>query len=289
MLKLGTFQSDTARERIGMGRVLTHISLFTGCGGLDLGFALAGIQTRVMIEWNKDCCETLRRNYLGEEGIKKWGPKHKGCYFKLEDYREPAILQRDIREVTSEEILKAGNFQIGECSIVSGGFPCQGFSTARGKRYVDDPRNALYKEFVRVVNDTKPAMIFGENVPGLVSIAKGEIIKQICEDFCNCGYSITWDILNAADYGVPQNRRRVIFIGKRVDALSFPENGNPQLHIAAMPGRITYPEFFLKKHKELSNNIEEKEKEEIRKGFQWYCSINKMGVEMENEIPSRIF
>lgn len=155
--------------------------------------------------------------------------------------------------------MEAGKLQVGECSIISGGFPCQGFSLA-GKRMLDDPRNKLYKQFVRIVDDLKPASIMGENVPGLVSMAKGETIHQICEDFANIGYDVTWDLLNAADYGVPQHRIRVILIGFRVDAMKF-DGERPSFHIAACPGTIEHPYLFYErlkrwKNKELLARIE---------------------------------
>lgn len=266
-------------QRLGKGKIKTHISLFSGCGGLDCGFGKAGIQTRLMIEFNHDACETLRTNFHWEElknrrhghyenldgtplkggaiiGKVKWVDddlvwKNKEDMKKDIDWYhepEPVIFERDIKEVTTNEILEASKLEVGECSIISGGFPCQGFSAA-GKRIIDDPRNALYKEFVRIVNEIKPAMIMGENVPGLVSMGKGVVIKQICEDFANCGYDISWNILNAADYGVPQNRKRIILIGKRVDMMRFDENDKPSYHIAACPGEITHPHLFKERLK----------------------------------------
>jgi len=249
------------KERLGKGKILTHISLFTGIGGFDIGFAQAGIQTRVMVEWDKYCCQTLRANFFWEELKKRTKENGKPLYKNKAQMRksikwyhepEPVIIEKDIKEVTTEEILKAGNLEVGECSIISGGFPCQGFSLA-GKRVIDDPRNFLYKEFVRVVNEAKPVFIIGENVPGMVSIGKGEVIKQICEEFANCGYDITWDILNAADYGVPQNRKRVFIIGKRIDLMRFDEKGKPSLHLGAVCGKIKYPKLFYERLKRWKN------------------------------------
>jgi len=269
---LGKLEMDdpNLQKRLGRSNPLTYISLFSGCGGLDCGFAKAGIETRVMIEWAKYACDTLRANFLWEElkkrtkadGTPQWKTKEE-MKKQIDWYhdREPVIIQKDIKEVSTKEILEAAQLNIGECSIISGGFPCQGFSVA-GKRVIDDPRNFLYREFVRIVNEAKPAMIMGENVPGLVSMDKGEVIMQICQDFANCGYDITWDILNAADYGVPQIRKRVILIGKRVDVLSFNGDKRPSLHIGGEPGRISYPILFkdrLKKWKrrDILKNIEE--------------------------------
>lgn len=236
---------------------LTHISLFTGCGGFDLGMSMAGFVSRVMIEWDKFCCETLRANWFWEELKKRKNLDGTPEWETIEDMkkvikhyhdREPVILQEDITKLSTERILEAGGLKVGEASVVTGGPPCQGFSHARGKRYIDDPRNALYKEFVRVVKEALPKTFIFENVPGLVTIAKGDIIKQICVDFSNCGYDLKWDILNAADYGVPQNRKRVFIIGKRVDLMLFPEEGNPQLHMGATAGEIDHPDWFRNKH-----------------------------------------
>ncbi len=275
-------ESDDTRQRIGKGKILTHVSLFSGCGGLDVGFSNAGIQTRVMIEYAHDACETLRHNFLWENlknrkrgghyvkldgspidksgaitGKSKWIEGTEPQWNTKEDMKktitwyhepEPVILERDICDVTTDEIMKVGNLQIGECSIISGGFPCQGFSHA-GARVLDDPRNKLYKQFMRIVDEMKPATMFGENVPGLVSMGKGHIIQQICEDFANCGYDISWDILDAADFGVPQQRKRVILIGKRIDALYFNEEGKTSFHIAAKPGEIVHPYLFYERLK----------------------------------------
>ena len=313
---LGTFEVEEAAKRIGKRqRKVTHISLFTGAGGLDLGFAAAGIETRVMIEFDKGCCNTLRANWHWEELKKRsyWhyeikeGKRYNGDIYtgdktksgeklkyvedklkwknkeeflqEAKDYkkelqrrkkskkkrdddyqfamkappatwyqeREPVIFERDIKEVTTEEILKAADLEIGQCGIVSGGAPCQGFSLA-GKRMIDDPRNFLFKEMVRIIKGVLPRFIMFENVPGLQSMNKGKTIKEMMEEFANCGYDIMWKILNAADYGVPQNRKRIIMIGTRIDAMVMPEKGNVRVHIAAMPGEIRYPKQWMEKY-----------------------------------------
>ncbi len=272
--------SPDIKKRLGKGKNLTHISLFTGIGGFDIGFARAGIKTRAMVEWDKDCCKTLRVNFhweklrerrhghyinkdgtpIGKEGAingkVKWIEDDLVWKNKTEMKKdikwyhtpEPVILERDITKLTTKEILESARLQVGECSIISGGFPCQGFSLA-GRRVKEDPRNFLYKEFVRVVDEAKPAMFIGENVPGIVSMGKGEVMQQICEDFANCGYDITWDILNAADYGVPQHRLRVILIGQRIDLMRFDGKNRPSLHIGAMPGEIRHPYLFYERIK----------------------------------------
>lgn len=268
---LGKLNLDSpgTKQRIGKGKILTHISLFSGCGGMDVGMSNAGIHSRVMVEWDKSCCNTLRTNFAWEElkkrtkedGSPQW--KYKSQMKKSISwyhYPEPVIMERDITKVSTKEILEAAKLQIGECSVISGGFPCQGFSLA-GERNIGDKRNELYEEFVRIVDEAKPARFIGENVPGLVSMAKGEIMQKICEDFANCGYDISWDILNAADYGVPQHRKRVILIGSRIDAMKF-DGDRTSFHLGAAPGEILHPHIFYErlkrwKAKELLKKIEE--------------------------------
>lgn len=161
------------------------VSLFSGAGGLDLGFKMAGND----IVWANDIYEdavcTYRKN-LGEH-----------------------IMLRDIHEIPSNEI--------PDCDIVIGGFPCQGFSVANTKRHVSDDRNGLYKQLLRVITDKKPKFFLAENVKGLTNLGKGEVFRIILKDFENAGYRVKYKIMNAADYGVPQIRQRVIIIGVRND------------------------------------------------------------------------
>jgi DNA (cytosine-5)-methyltransferase 1 len=251
---LGTKSLDQIKEEKTKPTV---ISLFTGAGGFDLGMSQAGFETRVMIEWSKHCCETLRANWHWSELQKRieedpecvrWKSKEdmKKDITWYQD-REPVILERDITTLTTREILDAAGLGVGEATAVIGGPPCQGFSTSNMKRFLEDPRNRLFLEFVRIVREALPRTLIIENVPGMVTMAQGAVIRQVCEEFANSGYNITWDILNAADYGVPQTRRRVFIIGTRVDMMYFPEIGNPRLHMGAYPGEIHHPEWFLKK------------------------------------------
>ncbi len=161
------------------------ISLFSGAGGLDLGFSLEGHE----IVWANDCfpeaVETYRLN-IGDH-----------------------IDGRDIRDVPSEEIPDA--------DILIGGFPCQGFSVANMNRSESDPRNFLYKEMVRVLRDKQPKYFLAENVRGLVSMGKGAVLEMIINDFSALGYKVQYKVLTAADYGVPQMRVRLLILGVRDD------------------------------------------------------------------------
>lgn len=161
------------------------VSLFSGAGGLDLGFKMAGHEIIWANDLYEDAVETYRHN-LGDH-----------------------IVCEDISKVDTEEI--------PECDIVIGGFPCQGFSVANTKRHESDERNALYKQLIRVIDAKKPKFFLAENVKGLTNFAKGTVFQMILSDFSSLGYQVSYRVLNAADYGVPQTRQRVIIIGVRND------------------------------------------------------------------------
>jgi DNA (cytosine-5)-methyltransferase 1 len=133
------------------------------------------------------------------------------------NFRHPA-LQGDIRTAeTKRQVYETLHRALGNRSLTlfAGGFPCQGFSLA-GNRVVEDPRNALYREMLEMVAHTQPEYVLMENVPGLRSMLGGRVEAMIREDFARIGYPLEATVLCAADYGVPQNRERVIFIGNRL-------------------------------------------------------------------------
>ncbi|CEN83429.1 DNA cytosine methyltransferase [Paraclostridium sordellii] len=163
----------------------TLISLFAGAGGMDKGFSNAGFDILWANDFNKDAVETYKKN-LGNH-----------------------IVLGDITQIPSNEIPNNPD-------VVIGGFPCQGFSVNNTKRSMDDERNFLYKELLRVVKDKNPKIFVAENVKGLLSMEKGKVIEMIKNDFEELGYKVDYRVLNAADYGVPQARERVIIIGNRI-------------------------------------------------------------------------
>jgi DNA (cytosine-5)-methyltransferase 1 len=172
---------------------LKAVSLFSGCGGLDLGFIDAGFEIIWANDFFKEAVETYKKN-IGEH-----------------------IVYGDITNIKSEQIPD-------DFDILLGGFPCQGFSVANNKRSMEDERNFLYKEMLRVVKDKKPKYFLAENVKGLLSMQKGEVIKMIIKDFTSLGYDVNFKVLKASNYGVPQNRERVIIIGNRLKLKNpFPE------------------------------------------------------------------
>ncbi|WP_289226811.1 DNA cytosine methyltransferase [uncultured Bacteroides sp.] len=159
------------------------VSLFSGCGGLDLGFEQAGFHRIWANDFDKDAQAVFRLN-LGE------------------------IDGRDIRDVPADEI--------PECDIVLAGFPCQPFSNAGNRKGVHDSRGMLYKECLRIIEAKRPKVFLFENVKGLLSSKYVDgrfLVDVIAGDLGEMGYQVTYELLNASDYGVPQNRQRLIMVG----------------------------------------------------------------------------
>lgn len=167
-----------------------YIDLFSGAGGFSLGFKNANFENIFSLDFEEDCCETYKTNF----------PNHN-------------LIEKDINKISDNEILKAVKNK--KIDIVIGGPPCQGFSMAGkiGRSFVDDPRNHLFKKFARIVALTKPKIFVMENVARLFNHNKGKTKKEIINTFEKLGYKVDCQVLCAADYGVPQIRNRVIFIG----------------------------------------------------------------------------
>ena len=161
-----------------------HVSLFSGAGGLDIGLEQAGFKTIWANDIEHDACETHR---LWSDAI---------------------VVEGDVSSIDFNTI--------PECDIASFGFPCQGFSLS-GPRKIDDSRNRLYRHCVRLVKEKHPKIFLAENVKGLLTLGDGQIKDAIIRDFENLGYKVTINLLNAADYHVPEDRERVIIVGIRTD------------------------------------------------------------------------
>ena len=167
-----------------MGKKIEMVSLFCGAGGLDMGFENKGFKTVWANDFDKDACETHR------------------------EWSSAEVVQGDIGKVDFKLIPKT--------DLIAGGFPCQGFSLA-GPRKLDDSRNILYRYFVKLVEEKQPKAFIAENVKGLLTLGNGAIIEAILSDFSSKGYIVTPTLVNAADYGVPQDRQRVIIVGIHKD------------------------------------------------------------------------
>jgi DNA (cytosine-5)-methyltransferase 1 len=171
------------------GTTYNIVDLFSGAGGLTLGFTQANYQPVFGVEEDPDAADTYERNFP-----------------------EATHWEKDIRDLTIDEIKDGvGDRQI---HILCAGFPCPGFSIA-GDRDPLDERNFLYDEILRVVNELEPWYLAMENVPGLVTMEDGRALNQIQTDFENIGYPLSTLVLEAADYGVAQIRSRAILIGNR--------------------------------------------------------------------------
>lgn len=167
---------------------LTHVSLFSGCGGVDLGFHKAGFRTVFANDINADACETYRRN-IGE------------------------ILNQDIRET------KIPKFAF-QPDVLTAGFPCQPFSNAGARRGINDERGTLYQTAIDFVKCLQPQSILFENVRGLLSFkSDGEkpLVGEICKKLDALGYNVVFSLLDASHHNVPQKRLRVFIIGTRKD------------------------------------------------------------------------
>ena len=171
------------------GQTYNVVDLFSGAGGLTLGFEQANYNSILGIEHDEDAAATYERNF-----------------------ENAAQLNKDIRDVTVEEVEAAiGDRQI---HVLLAGFPCPGFSIA-GERDPEDERNFLYEEIIRLLDVIDPWFLVMENVPGITTIEDGKAYDMILNDFEEAGYPLATQILEAADYEVPQIRSRSVFIGNR--------------------------------------------------------------------------
>lgn len=211
----------------------TVVSLFSGAGGMDLGFIKAGYRVSWANDFQKDAVTTYQKN-IGNH-----------------------IIYGDITQISKDQLPK------DPVDVVLGGFPCQGFSVANTKRSMEDKRNFLYLELLRIVKELQPKFFVAENVKGLLSMQKGQVLNMILKDFEELGYRVDYRVLNAAHFGVPQSRERVIIIGNRIGVENpFPKPThtiNPQLesHLKPTP---TVEEIigFLQNEEHINGKIEDR-------------------------------
>lgn len=177
------------------------ISLFSGAGGLDIGFRDVGFETAVMVERDPACCKTLRKNLPGVP-----------------------VLEGDINCISTGDILSAARLKPLEAALVIGGPPCQSFSLAGRRMGLNDPRGRLVLEFIRVVREALPIGFVMENVRGLANWEHGRALDAIVEEATQpisyegrtYRYEVSHQILNAASYGAPQFRERIFIVGNRI-------------------------------------------------------------------------
>jgi len=184
------------------------VSLFSGAGGLDLGVELAGLASVVGEEKamhffsDKQTFNKIRGNSIFHTVYTNDIFKEANESYKMNFLGQIVQHQKDIRKVA----------KFPKCQLMVGGFPCPGFSEA-GPRLIDDERNFLYIHFIRALTQAQPEFFIAENVKGMMTLGKGEVLKQIIEDFSTAGYTVTAHLVNSRDYGVPQLRERVFLVG----------------------------------------------------------------------------
>ncbi len=222
---------------------LKVVSMFSGAGGMDLGFINAGFE----IIWANDFFEEAVASYRKNIG------KH--------------MIQGDITKISSDNIPDGAD-------VIIGGFPCQGFSVANTRRTMEDKRNFLYREMLRVIADKKPKFFVAENVKGLLSMEKGKVIEMIKSDFEELGYKVDARVLNAAEYGVPQARERVVIIGNNIGVENpYPEvthyiEGGSKNEEGLIPAITTEQAIGFLKEKKLSNNEIHISRAELERHFE---------------------
>lgn len=205
------------------------VSLFSGCGGCDLGIQGDFIFNR--IEYDK----------LPYKVIFALDNNQKALNTLSRNFKDIDIVCKDICEVPSETI--------PDCDVLIGGFPCQSFSTVNPNKDPFDDRANLYKQMVRIAEYKKPKIIIAENVKGLMTLHKGEIMRKICSAFEDAGYDVSYKLLNSADFGVPQKRQRVIIVGFRKDLkvdFEFPEPTNKDNWV---PLSVAVPKLAIEEKK----------------------------------------
>lgn len=191
---------------------MKFISLFSGGMGLDLGLEMAGFETAVCVENDKDAVQTIRHNKP-----------------------ELPVFDKSITDVSGHDLMRAGGFQEGNVPLIVGGPPCQAFSVFGNRLGIEDARGQLVFEFIRIIEETRPDAFLMENVRGLLSMSlvpnkkqlrentdvpkeyfeKGSLIEKIFSDFNQIGYHVDCFVVNAVNYGAPQIRERVLLIGNR--------------------------------------------------------------------------
>jgi DNA (cytosine-5)-methyltransferase 1 len=218
---------------------LTFIDLFAGCGGLSEGFIQAGFKPIAHVEMNKDACDTLKTrtafHYLKEnERVDEYYEYLKGkisrdeLWSKVPLHLIKSVINKEISPKTLPKIFEVIDNELlnNKVDLVIGGPPCQAYSVAgrARKNMSDDPRNHLYKHYVKFLKRYKPKMFVFENVPGILSASNGEYLEKIFKAVRREGYNLEKKVLNAKNFNVLQDRKRVIIIGWRKDLkLEYPK------------------------------------------------------------------
>lgn len=194
----------------------TVISTFAGAGGSSLGYSMAGFRELLAVEWDDNAVATFRLNFP-----------------------DVPVYHGDIAALTVEDVLQRTGLQPGELDVFDGSPPCQGFSTA-GKRVLDDPRNGLFREYVRLLRGLRPKVLVMENVSGMVKGKMKLVFAEIMRELKASGYVVSARLLNAMYFGVPQSRERMIFVGVREDLGKKPSHPEAQTRPVTVGEAISF-------------------------------------------------
>lgn len=180
---------------------LTAIDLFCGAGGLSEGFRQAGFHVLAGNDFDEQAGATYARTH-----------------------HEARFLGGPIQSLSTQDFLSAARLRSGQLDVLAGGPPCQAYSVYNHQRGMHDERSFLFREYLRLVEGLSPKWVIMENVMGILSAGQGAAVQAIADGFKKLGYEIEFRVLKAEQYGVPQERRRVVFIGNRTgDPIVFPE------------------------------------------------------------------
>ena len=194
------------------------IDLFAGCGGLTTGLKGAGFDVVGAVEIDTKAAIIYKSNH-----------------------KNTPVWNFSIRDVSAKDVAKYAGLRPGQLDLLAGCPPCQGFSritTHNGLYSVDDPRNDLINDFLRFVEDLKPKAVLLENVPGLGSTGR---YRTFCKRLTELGYKVTWDILDVADYGVPQRRKRLILLASKKKKVNFAAKVSKKRTVEEAIGSLPYP------------------------------------------------
>ena len=225
----------------------TVISTFAGCGGSSLGYSMAGFKELLAIEWDDNAVETFRMNFP-----------------------DVPVYHGDIAKISTEQVLEMTGLQAGQLDVFDGSPPCQGFSTA-GKRIMEDSRNQLFREYIRLLRGLRPKVLVMENVSGMVKGKMKLIFAEILRELKASGYKVSARLLNAMYFNVPQSRQRMIFIGVREDLGIEPSHPEAENIPIGVPIEVNANEKYLT-DKETKQAIIHKERH-LQKGNGWGFQI----------------
>jgi DNA (cytosine-5)-methyltransferase 1 len=212
-------------------KLLKSVDFFSGAGGLSCGLQMAGFKSILGSDIHPVYADTFANNHP-----------------------DTHVITKDIRELSEQDILDLTCLKPGELDLLAGGPPCQGFSVNAPVRSLDDQRNHLFKDYLRIAEVLHPKAILIENVPGLVSLGKGTVVAAIYKHLEKMGYTVGHKILFAGHYGVPQMRFRTIFIALRDGGrIEFPEPTHNAQAVANFAGA---KELCIKTHPLFSQHLE---------------------------------